>query len=244
MIILDMEIRNQDSPQDQQSSRTESPERIYFPYYEKAVLLYEQKKFEDAIQLLKKELPCWGKADLLGSCYAELMDFSQAEESYLEAIKLDPDQTGTLYNIAMLYYDFFQPYEAKKYYELYIRKEPNDIVGLFNYAVVLLDLDLQDEAYEVLKKAHAIDPRDVYVIINLAFVILHKKIRPRVALRLLKKAAEINPVDPNVLFSLAKVAWDVGEELTCFTTREMLQLIDPELCAELDERTGRQSWQG
>lgn len=62
------------------------------------------------------------------------------------------------------------------------------------------------------------------------------------ALRFLKKTASIKPADPELLFLLANVAWEAGEEITSFEAREMLQLIDPEMCAELDERTGRQSW--
>lgn len=75
---------------------------------------------------------------------------------------------------------------------MYLKKEPDDTAALFYYAVVLLELDLEDDAYGILKRTHAINPADVYVITNLALIILYKKKRPKVALRLLKKAASIH----------------------------------------------------
>ena len=99
--------------------------------------------------------------------------------------------------------------------------------ALFYYAVVLLDLNLEDDAYEVLKKTYAVNPSDVYVIINIALIVLHKKKRPKAALRLLKKAASISPADSEALFRLAGIAWELGEEPTYFNAREMLHLTDP-----------------
>jgi len=137
----------------------------------------------------------------------------------------------------MLYYDFFQPYEAKKYYELFLQEDPTDVVALFNISVVLMDLNLKDEAYEILKYAHTIDPLDIYIIINLALFIQYEKMRPNVALRLLEKATAIIPADAELLFNLGKLAWENGNELTCFNAREVLEIIDPEICKELDEKT-------
>jgi tetratricopeptide (TPR) repeat protein len=234
-----METKSRNFTQAPQLATVESPEKASSSPFKEFYSLLNQGKLEEAILLLEKAAPCWEKANLLGCYHAEIMNFSKAEKEFLEALCHDPDNIDTLCNLAKLYNDFFQPYEAKKYMEMYLQKEPNDPIGLFYYAVVLLDLDLEDDAYEILKRVLVINPTDVYVITNLALIILNKNKRPKVALRLLKKAASINPADSEVLFRLAGVAWELGEELTFFNAREMLQLIDPGLCAELDERTGR-----
>jgi tetratricopeptide (TPR) repeat protein len=232
-----METQNGDTqaPQSTKGESSESP-------FKEAYSLLNKGRLEDAIQFLEEKAPCWEQANLLGCCYAMRMNFSKAEDAFFEALHQDLENSETMYNLAFLYNEFFQPNKAKKYLEMYFRHKQYDAADLYFYALVLLELNLHNEAYEVLKKSYKMNSTDVFVISNLAIIILDKKMRPRVALRLLKKAAEIKPVDPDVLFTLAKVAWDVGEELTCFNAREMLHLIDPEMCAELDERTGRQSW--
>jgi tetratricopeptide (TPR) repeat protein len=210
--------------------------------YEIATDLFNEKKANEAIDFLKQIPIDCHVANFLGCCLWDLCNYSEAEESFLKAIEINPQMQDAWRNLAMLYKDIFQPFESIKAYEQYLKFSPGDTVALFEYASVFLELNEEDKAYEILKKAHQIDPRDVYVIINLSLIILHKKKRPRVALRLLKKAAIINPVDADVLFHLADVAWDLGEELTSLNARDMLQSIDPALCAELDERTGRQRW--
>ena len=219
-----------------------NPLKKLFPLLKNSILCSTRGKLEEAIVLLKKAGPCWEKANLLGCYHAELMEFYTAEKEFLEALRHDPCNSETLCNLAKLYNDFFQPYEAKKYLELYLQKEPNDAAALFYYAIVLLDLNLEGDAYEVLKKTYVINPSDVYVIINIALIVLHKKKRPKAALRMLKKAASISPADSEALFRLAGIAWELGEESTYFNAREMLQLIDPEMCAELDDQTERQTW--
>jgi len=236
-----METKRQNTTQVSQSTSDESTEKAFSPFKEFYSLL-DQGKLEEAIVLLKKAGPCWEKANLLGCYHAELMEFYTAEKEFLEALRHDPCNSETLCNLAKLYNDFFQPYEAKKYLELYLQKEPNDAAALFYYAIVLLDLNLEGDAYEVLKKTYVINPSDVYVIINIALIVLHKKKRPKAALRMLKKAASISPADSEALFRLAGIAWELGEESTYFNAREMLQLIDPEMCAELDDQTERQTW--
>jgi|GEM_PF-2697504 Tetratricopeptide repeat. len=236
-----METQSQNVMQDAQLTKVESPEKASSTPFTEFYSLLDQGKLEEAILLLEKIASCWEKASLLGCYYGQLGNFSKAEDAFLEALRHDPDNSETMYNLAVLYNDFFQPCEAKKYMELYLQKEPDDCTSLFIYATMLLDLDLIDEAYEGFKKVCKIDSTNAYAIAGLAGI-LHEKNRPKVALRLLKKAASIKPADPELLFLLAHVAWEVGEEISSFNAREMLQLIDPKMCAELDERTGRQSW--
>ena len=47
-----------------------------------------------------------------------------------------------------------------------------------------------------------------------------------------------------MLFRLAGIAWELGEELTYFDAKDTLQLIDREMCAKLDEEIGMQRLQG
>jgi len=211
-------------------------------YYEQALKHYEEKEFEAAIRILNELFTTVDTANLLGCCYEELMNLGEAERSYIEATQLDPTEPAPWHNLAMLYNHLFQPFESKKAYEQLFKLNPDDVVALFEYAYVLLQLNMEDEAYEALKTAYRLDPMDECVVINLAILLCHNKHRPKIALRMLKKALVCSPMDAELLYHLAITAWDMGEELTCLQARDTLYQIDQEKCAELDERTGRQSW--
>jgi tetratricopeptide (TPR) repeat protein len=217
-------------------------EQILQSTYELALTFYEEEEFDSAIKTLEKLPTTVDTANLLGCCHAELMNPVEAEKAYLQAIENNSKDPTPWHNLAMLYDQFFQPFEAKQAYEKLFKLKSDDVVALFEYACVLLQLNMEDEAYDVLKKAHQLDPYDECVIINLAVILCHKKQRPRIALRMLKSALAISPMDAELLYHVAITAWDMGEELTCLQARDILCPIDPEKCAELDERTGRQNW--
>jgi len=219
-----------------------NPEQNLQATYDLALDFYEEEDFDLAIKTLENLPVTIDTANLLGCCHEELMNSVEAEKAYRRAIEIDPTDPAPWHNLAMLYDQFFQPFEAKQAYEKLFKLKSDDVVALFEYACVLLQLNMEDEAYDILKKAHQLDPYDECVIINLAVILCHKKQRPRIALRMLKSALAISPMDAELLYHVAITAWDMGEELTCLKARDILCLIDPETCAELDERTGRQSW--
>ena len=138
-----METQNGDmlAPKSAKEESSQSP-------FKKAYSLLNQGRLEDAIQFLEEKAPCWEQANLLGCCYAMRMDFSKAEDAFFEALRQDLENSETMYNLAVLYNEFFQPYKAKKYLEMYFRHKQYDAADLYFYALVLLELDLYNKAYE------------------------------------------------------------------------------------------------
>jgi tetratricopeptide (TPR) repeat protein len=53
--------------------------------------------------------------------------YSQAEQAFLEALKLDPGDPAVHYNLGVLYeVDLHRPKQAKKHYQIFLDLAPND----------------------------------------------------------------------------------------------------------------------
>jgi tetratricopeptide (TPR) repeat protein len=71
---------------------------------------------------------------------------SQAEEAYLEALKLDNNFTQAMINMGNVYYLQGKTHQATMWYKLVLKKAPDSAEAHFNYANLLEDNDQLEEA--------------------------------------------------------------------------------------------------
>ncbi|MCK4602006.1 MAG: tetratricopeptide repeat protein, partial [Phycisphaerae bacterium] len=90
----------------------------------------------------------------MGEVYNELGRFAEAEEAYMDCLKILPYSIGALNNVAYLYVEGFnRPKEALDYAEKAIRLAPNEANVLDTYGWVLAKLGRYGEAEEQLRRA-------------------------------------------------------------------------------------------
>lgn len=92
----------------------------------------------------------------------------EAEEHYLNAIKINPNDECVHNGYAFLLYDMKRYDEAEKYYLKAIEINPKHEYAHNNYANLLKDLERYDEAEKHYLKAIEINPKDEYAYGNYA----------------------------------------------------------------------------
>jgi len=97
----------------------------------------ENARLADEISLLKNAIESGKKGKVkdesrmlynMGCVYREAGSFKKAERSFLEALKLDPNDADTHYNLAVLYEeDFNNKIAAINHYKLFLEIAPDDV---------------------------------------------------------------------------------------------------------------------
>jgi len=97
------------------------------------------ERFEDAKQAFLKVKECDGgdeNSDTyneLAICQMETGEFEEAEESLIDALNLDPDNTKIISNLGFLCLKRGNPEEARKYFATVLEIDPNDKLAKAEY---------------------------------------------------------------------------------------------------------------
>ncbi|MCD6320058.1 MAG: tetratricopeptide repeat protein, partial [Candidatus Desulfofervidaceae bacterium] len=95
---------------------------------------------------------------------------SQAEEAYLEALKLNKDFVPAMINLANIYYIQGRMFQAAMWYELALKKSPENAEVHFNYANLLEDQGHLEEALLHYQMATVLKPNFAEAHYNLALI--------------------------------------------------------------------------
>ena len=132
---------------------------LYINYLNMARNLRTEKNLLKALSFYKKAYKLdVGKTDVellldMALLYDEAGLKKEAEDKYLEVLKLDEDEARAYYGLAIIYDDEDKLGIAKKYYKKAIEKNPNYDKAYFFLANIYDQFDDKDRAIENYKKA-------------------------------------------------------------------------------------------
>jgi tetratricopeptide (TPR) repeat protein len=160
---------------------------------------------------------------LLGKAYYEATLFAQAEESYLEALRLDPRLPAVRLELGKVYISLRRTEDAIRELELALKDSPADGDASYFLGGLLVQEGRPAEGIPYLERAKQVKP-DFWA----AYFYLGKaKLRlqqPAEAAALLQRAAELNPDDATVYYQLGRALQACGREVEA--RRALLRVHD------------------
>lgn len=168
---------------------------LFFRAYKK-VLAYEHyirtERGENDFSLQKKETLTSTEHKIQGDNFVREENYSAAEKSYLEAIRLDPKNLDTYRVLAVLYKEKRDSDLARETWKYVLEHEPADIQALLALYNIDHETGKEEEAILYLKKALACEPlhpKLLDAMVESCIIINDKRTAEAVLLRL----AEVNP---------------------------------------------------
>lgn len=101
-----------------------------------------------------------------GSAYFRLGDYRHAMIDYTKAIRLDPDDSSSRFNLGLVDEQLGNKAGAIANYSAAIRAGADDADAYFNRGLILLDSGKLDEAVADLSRAHELKPNDPFPVAN------------------------------------------------------------------------------
>lgn len=137
----------------------------YDQAYQKALYFIDKKEYEKALPYLEIAI----KTDISslkarayfqsGFCYGKLKSYAKAIEAYKQAIRIDPDDAITHYNLGVAYGELGFYKDAIEAYKQAIRLDPDDAnIFYYNLGYAYSDIGNYTRAIEAYKQAIRIDP--------------------------------------------------------------------------------------
>ena len=177
-------------------------------YYERATLfvgvqLWEQGDRDEAILTLetaRSQLPeSIEILSYLASFYEDIGRFTQAEESLLRSIEINPEDPSLHFRIGVLYDKWGKTDASTTALKKALDIDPEDpnALNYLGYSYARQGIHLED-AERLIKKAMEKRPGDGYITDSLGWVYYQKGMFPK-ALETLQRAADLLPSDPVVL---------------------------------------------
>ena len=162
-----------------------------------------------------------------GNLYLNAGDYEKAEDSYKEAISIEPGLVGPYINLADLYRRLDRDNEGEQVLKSALEKYPE--LAPIHYALGLLQVMLgkHEEALQYLENATKYDPDDPQY--SYVYAIgLNSQQQPEKALEILKNALMDHPYDRNILYSLATISMENGQQDEALKYAQMLMEYYPE----------------
>jgi predicted Zn-dependent protease len=139
----------------------------------------------------------------LGDVNLQAQQRGQAAAHYREAMRLNPEDPDVRLRLADMLLDQKQPAEALEHYLWLLQREPENRHYRRGHAYCLVNGGNLDDARPILEDLHQKDPTDGLVLMLLGQLEL-KAGRNDAAEKLLRKAAQIHPYEPVILYTLAQ----------------------------------------
>jgi tetratricopeptide (TPR) repeat protein len=148
---------------------------------------------------------------LLGKANYEASLFPQAEESFLEVLRLDPGFPGAHLELGKVYISLRRTDEAYRELELALKDSPGDGDASYFLGGLLVQEGRDKEGIPYLKQAIKVKPDSwlSYFYLGKAKLLLEQ---PAEAVALLQKAVDLNPTDASVYYQLARALQACGRE--------------------------------
>jgi tetratricopeptide (TPR) repeat protein len=128
----------------------------------------------------------------------------EAEQKYLQVLKLDPDNVFTLANLATIEIEREDFVAAEKNLQRAMKLDPKDAFTMGVRGNMLLRLSKYDEAFDMLSRASQLDPNSIEILNSLAITLSHKGQRGG-AENTLRKILQLDPNYGNAHNNLAVI---------------------------------------
>lgn len=129
--------------------------------FAKGGVLFDQEKYEDAIEFFKKSADLSENNEspwlILGLSYRKIGKLEDAAKSYQKVIEINPRNQNAHFILGGIFSELNQDEKAITYLEKAVELNPKDADAWFGLGVAQLSID-QKEAIGSLKKATELDP--------------------------------------------------------------------------------------
>ncbi|MBA7497843.1 Cell division coordinator CpoB [subsurface metagenome] len=142
----------------------------YDKAYQKALYFIDKKEYEKALPYLEEVVI---KTDILflkmivysciGICNDQLGNYNKAIEAYKQAIRIDPDDAPTYYNLGLAYDQLGLYKDAIEANKQAIRIDPDYANAYYNLGIAYKKHGLYKDAIEAFKQAIHINPDDAFL---------------------------------------------------------------------------------
>ena len=179
-------------------ARIEALESPRVPYTDEELALFkgsEAKLAAITAPAPKKSKPLPANATTLmaeAQRYFVGHQYDKARDKYLELLKMDDQNVGTLGNLALIELELNQYEPAEKHLRQALAADPNDAFCLGVLGRVKFQTGKYDEAQDLLSRAAQLDPKNAEVQNFLGITLDHKGLRSQ-AETALRKAVQIEP---------------------------------------------------
>ena len=148
---------------------------------------------------------------LLGKAYYEATLFPQAEESFLEVLRLDPRFPGVRLELGKVYISLRRTDDAIRELQLALKDNPGDGDASYFLGGLLVQEDRLAEGIPYLERAKQVKPDfwAPYFYLGKARLRLEQ---PAEAVVLLQRAVELNPDDASAYYQLGRALQACGRE--------------------------------
>ena len=192
------------------SSRPESP----VGYMTLAMIHQDDKEFDKAIEVLRKgsALKDINISMMLGNVYFLKKDYQSAMEYYRKVDAAKPGYIPAIFQQGSIFQTTGRKKDAIAQYQKILRLSQNHVPTLNNLAYLYAE-DKKDAAMalQLAARAYTFAPGDGMVQDTLGFVQL-KNGKTHEGLTTLKKAVELVPNNPSILYHLALAYKDTGDK--------------------------------
>ena len=133
-----------------------------------------------------------------------------AKELYNRVLKIDPNHSQALKNIAIIFINLKDYQKAKKCYEKAVEIDPNSADAYYNLGIIFKELKEYQKAKSCYEKADNIQPNNTIIQTNLG-IILRDLGENQKAKDCYEKAIKINPNNAKAHYNLGVIYKDSGE---------------------------------
>lgn len=179
-----------------------------------ADLSYNLKKYPDAIRYyneLNAVMPMASSYLKLGKAYLEQEDVGKANAALLNAVRLDPKDAETYYQLAMCQEETNNYKKAISYFEQAIALQPEKYIWIYELGTLYFSNNENEKAIAAYEKAAAAgQPRDMNFLNNLGFAQLGTKDYEK-GIATLNEVLVKKPGDVEVLYAMAQAHYQHGK---------------------------------
>jgi len=148
----------------------------------KSSILINKEKYQQAqillTELIQKRPYYYMNYDLLGETYLKTKNYEKASESYLQALKYNPDDINALNNRAWCLIHLNRPNaleEARALAEKALDLSPKDPQIMDTLGWIYYKLDMYSAGLQLVKRAERLDPNDLTIKKHLAVILKDKR---------------------------------------------------------------------
>lgn len=175
-----------------------------------AALFAERGLFDDALQILEASKtggsPSFALLYNLGATYYQKGERRHAEESYLAALSLKPDDVATLRALAVLARADGDPEKSLSYLVRARKAAPDSPAVLYDFGWTALNMNLLYDALSVLEQLHQMKPDEPSYLYPLAIARLNNGESQR-AQELINRYIELRPQDGRGYYVLGAILY-------------------------------------
>jgi Tfp pilus assembly protein PilF len=143
-----------------------------------------------------------------GVTYLQQRQFPAAQAKFTEALKEDPQNADTLYNLASVYHRSGQPRQAEQYYRQCLQRKPDHAACRHNYYVLLMEENRTIEARADAQRWMKQQPNSADAITQVAWLTRLNGDLPA-AQKQLEQALALEPRNPETLMEMGKLYQDM-----------------------------------